>query len=190
MKKTLPLEISEYIKLLLKWNKKFNLISTETEDNILKRHIADSAQLVSYINDTDHVLDIGSGAGFPGLVLSFFGIKNVILVERDQKKSAFLREASLLSKNNVEIYNCNVEDLRIGCVDVVTARACANLNMLLDLMHPFCKTDTVGIFLKGEKVREEIEISLENWNFVYELVGSTTSDTGQILFIRNLRKRV
>ena len=94
--------IVEFERLLLKWNKTINLVSKTTEDKFWQRHILDSLQLLKYIKGKDiHVIDVGCGAGLPGIVLSIAGIKNVSLVETDSRKVAFLYQAAKISNNNV-----------------------------------------------------------------------------------------
>lgn len=182
-------EIEDFIKLLLKWNKRHNLISSQTENDIYVRHVQDSLQLRSYIRDDEVVLDIGSGAGFPGAMLSFSGVKKVILIERNAKKAAFLREVALMSPNDIEVLNSDVRELSFDKVDVVTSRACSSLKNLLDFMYPFCKNTTKGVFLKGEKLPMELEEALKSWEFEYSTSKSITSQTGSIIIITRLKKR-
>src|SRR5690606_9447814 len=118
--------LKEYQALLLKWNKAINLISKSTEENCWERHILDSLQLLNYIQDKDiHLVDIGSGAGLPGIVLSIAGVRRVTIVESDQRKCSFLLQASKLSSNKIEIVNDRIENLKGLSCDILTARAFA-----------------------------------------------------------------
>ena len=101
-----------FIEVLLKWQKSVNLISNSTINTIWKRHFLDSAQLYTYSQDIKgNILDIGSGAGFPGMILAMMGNNNVNLIESDQKKCIFMREVARLTNTKVKIYNCRIEDL-------------------------------------------------------------------------------
>ena len=122
----------EYEKILLMWNKKINLIGSSTENNIWIRHFLDSAQLKSLLNFSDSVLDVGSGAGFPGMVLSILGIKKVILLEKNFKKCTFLNY--VISKLGLDcvVVNKSVEDFDEE-VEVIVSRAFADVEKILDL---------------------------------------------------------
>ncbi|MDC0865245.1 16S rRNA (guanine(527)-N(7))-methyltransferase RsmG, partial [Rickettsiaceae bacterium] len=122
----------EYSNLLLKWNKAMNLISFKTVNDILYRHILDSLQLLKFISDKNiSLVDVGSGAGFPAIVLSICGISEVTLIESDSRKVAFLLQASDLSPGVIRIENNRVENLSLEC-DILTARAFSNLDSIFD----------------------------------------------------------
>jgi 16S rRNA (guanine527-N7)-methyltransferase len=115
-------DLLNYQNLLLKWNKAINLISRNSEKDIWARHILDSLQLLKYIDFLDNIIDIGSGGGFPGIVLSIGGVKNIALVESDKKKSVFLARAAKLSLNKIIIIDKRVDEKFTMNCDILTSR--------------------------------------------------------------------
>lgn len=147
-----------YEALLLKWSKSLNLVAASTLSNIRQRHFEDSLQLVSFLSENDRVLDIGSGAGFPGMVLAMCGY-NVTLLDSDQKKCVFLENVSRETKTPVQIICARIEDYisQEGGFDIITARGVASLSKLISLSSQVTKKDqTIGLFLKGENVDAEL----------------------------------
>ena len=122
-----------YYETLIKWQKSINLISNTTLDSIWHRHILDSAQLYKYTqNMKGNILDFGSGAGFPGLVLAMMGNDNINAVESDEKKCIFLKEVARLSDTKIKIHNSRIEKLKFLNPELITARALAPLIKLID----------------------------------------------------------
>jgi 16S rRNA (guanine527-N7)-methyltransferase len=178
-------KFNRYAELLLKWQKTINLVSDTTLEDLAMRHFLDSAQLIKYIPDKKIKLaDLGSGAGFPGLVLAMLGVAEVHLIESDIRKATFLREVSRETNTRVIVHDDRVEDTTIADIDLITARALAPLRDLLvmaqKLSAPAC------LFLKGEKTVEEVEKAQKRFNFVLEIHQSVTDETGKILYINNL----
>jgi len=139
-----------FVRLLRKWNHKINLITTADNQIIGERHILDSARLKNAIvPDAGMLTDFGSGAGFPGLILAILGERNVHLIESDQRKIEFLREAARLTETKVTLHSARSEALKPWPSDIVTARAFAPLPRLLQLIYPFCMKDTSCYLLKG-----------------------------------------
>ena len=156
------------------------MISKQSEVDFWDRHVVDSLQLLDYIDEFDDVLDMGSGAGFPGLVLSIGGVKNVTLVECDERKVAFLYQASRLSKNNINIIQQKItEDFEREC-DVLTCRGFASLNKILRLSKKI-KIRKKILLLKGESYDQEITEAKEHWLFNTTVHDSITSGKGKIL---------
>lgn len=149
-------KIETYKTLVLEWNCKFNLISKSSVEHIWERHILDSVQLYKYIRPTDKILlDLGSGAGFPGMVLAIMAEQlnpelSINLVESIGKKTLFLNAVKNELKLNVNILHDRIENIKMKNVDVITSRALAALSKLLDYSKPFCRTETNLIFPKGE----------------------------------------
>jgi 16S rRNA (guanine527-N7)-methyltransferase len=169
-----------YHSLLLKWNKKINLISSKTEGDFWSRHIIDSLQLLQFINNNNiHLMDIGSGAGFPGIILSIAGIKLVTLVESDERKAAFLLQASKLSNNKINILNERVENLTMKC-DILTCRAFASLNSIFYLTRNI-EISQKYLLLKGRAYASELEEAKANYSFDYTIYESITSENSKIL---------
>lgn len=181
-----------YSSLLLKWNKKINLIASSTENDFWKRHILDSAQLLAYMpKDKDIILtDIGSGAGLPGMVLAILGIKNVHLIESDIKKVAFLHETARITETDVHIHHARAEELNPWINDIVTARAFAPLDKTLNIITPFMDDKTLAILHKGKLAMEEVKTARKNWIFKMESSPSITDKDSSILTPKEPRRIV
>lgn len=184
-----------YEALLRQWQKAVNLVAPKTLNEIWHRHFADSAQLARLVpQNAQNLLDLGSGGGFPGLVLAVVlmerGPLRVTLVESDTRKAAFLREVARQTGVPVDILPMRIENSetqrRVGQVDVVTVRALAPLSRLLGLAAPFFAPRTVGLFPKGRDLHGEISEAREGWRFDVELVASLTDAQGQIAVVRNV----
>ena len=178
--------MEQYIELLLKWNKKINLVSIKNEQELIERHVLDSLQLIDYIDKSKVIFDIGSGAGFPGLMLSYAGAKEINLVEKISKKASFLRVAATLSKNKVNVYNQAVENIEAKNCDIITARGLASLDNIFTLTTSIRKKNTQYILQKGRNIEEEIKNALEKWSFKYIIHQSKTSADGYILEVEQL----
>jgi len=180
--------IEKYIELLLSWNKQINLVSISDQAELVERYILDSLQLKNYLKDDEIIYDIGSGAGFPGLMLSYAGIKEVNLVEKINKKANFLIAASGLSKNKITVHNIAIEDLSAKKCDVITARGFASLENILQTTNHFINENTRYLLLKGKNIDNEIKKALENWSFEYILYKSKTSEDGCIIELKKVQK--
>lgn len=174
-------KLRAFADLVCKWNEVINLVSRDSIDHIYQRHIYDSLQLLKYLNADEKILDLGSGAGFPGLVLSISGVKNVKLVESDSRKCAFLRRASKLSDGKIDIVNSRIEKLENITVDVITARGFASLKKIFEYSKLF-KAQKY-LLLKGESVLGEIQEAQKEWLFEYHLHDSITCDEGKVIEI-------
>jgi len=186
--------LETYAAELRLWQRSTNLISPSTEDQIWHRHFADSAQLLALAPDARIWLDLGAGAGFPGLVIAILlagrpGCR-VHLVESSAKKVAFLRHVARNTGAPVDIHNLRIEEWakqsKLPAVNVVTARALASLGKLLGYAAPFFNAGTLGLFLKGRDVQAELDAARATWRFQSELVPSRTDPSGQIAVIRQL----
>jgi len=177
--------LKEYHKLVVKWNKVMNIVSQNSVKDLWERHIIDSLQLLKFINNKDiHLVDVGSGAGFPGIVLSIAGVQKVTLIESDMKKSVFLLEASKLSNNKVEIITERIETIDATC-DILTTRAFANLGKIFRDTQNIVIQDKY-LLLKGENYEEELKEAKVNWSFNCNVHNSITSSQGKILEINNV----
>lgn len=146
-----------YLALLEKWQKSVNLVARKTLDIAWQRHILDSGQLARYLPDGCKViLDVGSGAGFPGLVLSIMQDAPVHLVESDHKKAVFLQTVIRELDLTATVHNERIESLPALAPDVITARAFAPLGKAIGLMAPHMAPHTVLLLLKGRNVEEEL----------------------------------
>ncbi len=142
--------LEAYAALLVKWQARINLVAPATLPDLWSRHILDSGQLLAHMAGlSGPVLDLGAGAGFPGMVLAIMGREDLILVEADQRKAAFLQEAARVTGTRVVIEACRIEALRPIRAGIVTARALAPVTELLHYARSFSDKSTVYLFLKG-----------------------------------------
>jgi 16S rRNA (guanine527-N7)-methyltransferase len=179
--------LEAYAALLLAWSARINLIGRATLGDIWRRHFLDSAQLLPLVPaGTLSVVDLGSGAGFPGLVLAILGVPGVELIEADSRKAAFLREAARVTGAAVTIRGCRIEAVPSHAVDVVTARACAPLDRLLTLGERFIGPRTSCLFLKGERVEEELTTADKAWTMTTSRHPSRADPGGSVLLLQQV----
>lgn len=176
-----------YAALLEKWQKKINLVSKKTIPDLWTRHFLDSAQLFQHLPSPDSkILDLGSGAGFPGLILSILGARNVSLVDSDSRKCAFMREAARQTESPVTVFELRIESLPPTTYDVVTSRACADLNVLLELSSTYRHPESICLFLKGRHYKEELTTAKKSWKLRETLIPSLSDDEGTILRLEGI----
>ncbi len=175
-----------YADRLIQWQKRINLVGPKTVPDLWTRHILDSAQLWPLIKDMDGpVLDIGSGAGFPGLVLAIASARadgpEMHLVESDGRKAAFLADIISRTHARAKLHKKRVEALESWPCRAVTARACASVSQLLRFGIPFLGPDDSLILLKGRQVEAELTEAREYWSFEVSSTESVTDPSGRIL---------
>jgi 16S rRNA (guanine527-N7)-methyltransferase len=172
-----------HAELLCHWQRQINLVAPSTLADLWRRHMLDSAQLLPLLpHGARSLVDLGSGAGFPGLVLALLGVPEVHLIESDARKCAFLRESvRLTGVAGVHIHNSRIERLAGRRFDVVTARALAPVSELLRLAQPFVGQGTVCLFPKGRSVEEELIRAPETRNMGLSLIASRTQSGAAIL---------
>ncbi|MBS0277047.1 MAG: 16S rRNA (guanine(527)-N(7))-methyltransferase RsmG [Proteobacteria bacterium] len=183
--------LKAYVGLLNDWNARHNLVSKNSLEDVWRRHVWDSAQLIRFVPDSaSSLVDLGSGAGFPGLVLAVLlrerpGFKTV-LYESIAKKCAFLIAAAERMQIAVEVRNARMEKARPEPFDLVTARACAPLTRLLGYARPFQGPRTINLFLKGQNVAAELTEARTSWKLNAVRHESLTDPSGAILEIRDI----
>ena len=176
--------------MLRQWSARINLVAASTLDDPWRRHFLDSAQFLPLVPPSAaNLVDFGSGAGFPGLVLAVMGMPNVELVEADARKCAFLREAARVAGAAVTIHNRRIESQPARPAAVVTARACAALDRLLVLAQPFVAPETVCLFAKGEQAGQELEAAQQRWKFDVRSEPSRSDPRGVILCLSRIERR-
>ncbi|MCP5369890.1 MAG: 16S rRNA (guanine(527)-N(7))-methyltransferase RsmG [Rickettsiaceae bacterium] len=183
--------LKEYELLLNKWNSKINLVSESTLIDFEHRHIIDSIQITQYIdNKKDKIIDLGSGAGLPGMVLALIGYENVTLIESDIRKAAFLLQASRLIKNSPQpqIINKRIESLKDISCDIVISRAFAELNKIFDYTRNF-SIKKKYLLHKGENYQKEIEAASQCWLFSVTIHDSLTLPKAKILEITDVKPK-
>jgi len=181
-----------YHALLLKWQKAINLISPKTIDEAWIRHFVDSAQIAKYVSrESKTIADLGSGAGFPGLVLAMLRPDlNIHLVESDERKCQFLRTVSRETSVDVTVHNVRIEDATNGISpDIVTARALADLTLLLEYVQPWVEANPAlsCLFLKGARAEAELSEARERgFAFDSTLHVSLTDPQARIVNLQNI----
>jgi len=179
-----------YHDLLLKWQSKVNLIGPDTIPDSWNRHFLDSLQLLNYLPDPSvRIADLGSGAGFPGMVMAIAGMENVHLIESDTKKILFLKEVARITSTKVLLHHCRIEGHPIDHVDVVVSRACSSLEKLFALSSDYVSHETICLFHKGKNYSIELEEAKNKWDFDPIVYKSITDPLGVVLKIEHLRKR-
>ncbi len=178
-------KFENYIKILLKWQKAINLISPKTIPSIWERHFKDSLYLYDYLKDKENIYDIGSGGGFPGMVLSVAGIKGINFIEADERKCFFLKEIKKEYNIDCNIINDRVEKIK-SKANTIIGRAFAPLDKFLDLCENIIYDKTEMYLLKGENINEEINKAKINWNFNFVL---NKKQDGFIIKITNISKK-
>ena len=171
---------------------KINLIGKSTIHRIWTRHILDSIQIIEHLpkeKSEKFVLDVGTGAGFPGVVLHIMGRKNVILCDKSSKKVFFLKKIFKECCLDIEFYNNRVEMYLKKNVDVIVSRAFASLKKLINSIFHLISYETVLVIHKGKKYKEEIKEAEKTYFFKYEKFQSITSKEGVILKIENIKKK-
>jgi 16S rRNA (guanine527-N7)-methyltransferase len=185
--------LDRFVALLLERQAVMNLVAPSTLPQIWTRHVADSLQLLSLAPRAKRWIDLGSGAGFPGLVIAaaLVGEDDVAvhLVESIGKKAAFLREAAHAIDAPVTVHAERIENFAHSfdeSVNVVTARALAPMDKLLGLAHPLLKTGAQGLFHKGQDVDAELTLASKYWNISADLIPSKTNPRSRIVRIHSL----
>lgn len=183
-------KLNNFSEMLLKWNTKINLISKKISPyELWHRHILDSAQIARHLPGEEcRIIDLGSGAGLPPLILALLGNYNITAVESDQRKCAFMQEASLKLGLRVKIINSRIEDLKGLECDVITSRALASVEKLLDYSENILQSKPFMLFLKGQNVAEEIRQAARVWKFDYELFRDAFDEEGKVLKISHARR--
>ena len=196
--------LTTYVNLLSEWNERLNLVAPSTLPDAWRRHILDSAQLAPLIPpNTKTIVDLGSGAGFPGLVLALMlnpclpplagevspkAAEGVVihLVESIAKKCRFLEAVIAATGANAQVHCCRAEDLKGLKADVVTARALAPLDRLLPLAHPFFGPGTIALFLKGRSLNDELTLATKSWRLDATPIPSRSDPSGFVLRVTGL----
>lgn len=190
-------DLARFVRLLGEWQRAHNLVAPSTLGEVWTRHVADSLQLLEHApEDWREWVDLGSGAGFPGLVVAIASKghpeRHITLVESNGKKAAFLRAAIRETGANASVAAERIERHaeKFGRrADVVSARALAPLAELLGLAEPYAHEETLMLFLKGKEYVQELSVASQSWDFDVVDYPSATDSSGRVLAIRNLRPK-
>ena len=187
-------ELQQFADLVRKWTPKINLISPATIPELWERHIVDSAQIYRFAPESyKKWVDIGSGGGFPGIVMAIIAKTqqpdaSFILIESDQRKATFLRTAARELNLRVTVLAERIENAAAQGADVVSARALSTLSTLLPLIERHINSHGQAILHKGKKAGEEIADARQNWRFDLEEFTSLTDLGGQILIVKGISR--
>lgn len=179
--------LEDFIAALLQENEKFNFIGKSTIEDLWSRHVLDSAQLLQFIDNKNlKFADFGSGAGFPGIVLSALGLREIHLVEKSFRKADFLRRSRSLSRQKIFVHQTALEEFAISDFDCIVSRALAPLPKLLEYASKFLKKDGYCLFLKGKNLPAEIVAAKNYFSFDFELHPSLTSSESSVIKVSNI----
>tara|TARA_B100002051_G_scaffold229243_1_gene226189 strand:- start:507 stop:1112 length:606 start_codon:yes stop_codon:yes gene_type:complete len=181
--------INNYIQKLEKSNKTHNLVGPSTIDIAWDRHINDSLQLSKFISKKNSsIIDLGTGAGLPGVILSIFGYKNILLIDSKMKKINFINQFAYEQNIQIKTICSRVEKIKNQKFDFIVCRALAPLTKLLDYSLFFTKKNTSLLFLKGRNVMKEIEDAKKTFIFKYDLFPSLSEGGGFVIKIYKYKK--
>ncbi|WP_262693449.1 16S rRNA (guanine(527)-N(7))-methyltransferase RsmG [Kordiimonas aquimaris] len=187
-------KLTQYADALVKWQKAKNLVANSTLEDRWRRHFLDSAQMFSHMRKRlgdrpIRMIDIGSGAGFPGLVLSIMGLGTAHMVESNGRKCVFMNQIVRTTAADAFVHNVRIEAFDAPDYDVVVSRACAKVEQLLDWSHPFRQNSTEMWLLKGEGVEDELTQAEASWKMKSERFESLSSSSGTILRLYEIEKK-
>ena len=176
-------KLFEYKKILIKENESMNLIGKSTIDDLDERHLLDCIQIVKYLPHREKsLMDIGTGAGLPGIILSIIGFKNLHLVEKSPKKSLFLENCKLQLDLNYHVHNKSITDISDLNIDFITARAFASIEKIILMTRKIINKQTKFVLLKGRSYISELE-TINEQKFFWETHQSITSNESKIIIL-------
>ena len=179
--------LEAYVRLLASWNRRINLVSRSTIGDVWRRHILDSAQLFPLIpKQARSLVDLGSGAGLPGLVLAIMGVPEAHLIESDIRKTVFLREAARVTQTPVTIHPVRIDRVIPFAADVITARGLTSLAELVALSAPFRRPKTISLFLKGRTAADELTNTDKMCHIRVDRRPSLSDPSGSILRLESI----
>lgn len=182
-------KLEAFVALLRNWQSRINLVGPSALDDIWTRHVADSLQLLPFLaSGTRTIADLGSGAGFPGLILALARPFRIHLFESNLKKAAFLTEAIRQTEADAQVHTVRIEASAPIAANIqaqaATARALAPLPRLLSLAEPFLAAGAIGYFHKGQDVDAELTNLSKSWRIRYDKYPSVTDSQGSILVVK------
>ena len=190
LNKTQVDKIDYYLSSIIEHNKHTNLVGKSTIENIWDRHVLDCLQLTKYIiNKKLKILDLGTGAGLPGVLFSIVGFQKVLMVDSVKKKTDFVRKIIKELSLTAKIQNKRIENPPTSQHDIIVSRALAPLVKLLTYARMYSNKNTTSLFLKGRNANSEIDIASKVYFFEFEKIKSLSSDDGCVLKINNIRNK-
>ena len=183
-------KIEFFISSITNQNKHTNLVGKSTIKCFWQRHILDCLQLTKQIkNKKSKIIDLGSGPGLPGVLLSIAGYQNVLMVESIKKKTDFVKQTIKDLSLSAKIQNIRIEKIKKTKQDIVVSRALAPLNKLLTYALMHSNKNTTSLFLKGRNVNIEIKKAMRSYSFDYKKIDSVSSEEGCVLEIKNIKTK-
>jgi 16S rRNA (guanine527-N7)-methyltransferase len=185
--------LRRHVDLVRKWQTGENLVAPSTLPSLWRRHVVDSAQIAALFPRVESLLDLGSGAGFPGLVVAIVSGARADLVESNGRKCAFLREAIRVTGANAKVHEGRIEAIVAKwdhATELVTARALAPLAKLLELCHPLIRAGARAGFHKGREFQREVDEASQSWDFDLAIHRSRVDSEGVILEVSRLAPKV
>ena len=185
------IRLEVYAEMLKDWQSRMNLVSNSSLDDLWRRHFLDSAQLFKLLRpEPSPLFDLGSGAGFPGLVLAIMGVPDVTLIESNQKKCSFLREVAKETGTKITVFSDRIEQFYGPYpAQTIVARALAPLEKLIPLAKPLLAKDGEFLFMKGARADEELTVASKRWHIDVERIRSVSDDQATILRITQVRSK-
>ncbi|MDN7354319.1 16S rRNA (guanine(527)-N(7))-methyltransferase RsmG [Acetobacter senegalensis] len=180
--------LEAFVALLEKWNPHINLVSSRDMAFVWDRHVRDSLQIAPLVQGASSFIDLGSGGGFPGVITAIATNVPGTLIESDQRKAAFLREAARVTVAPVKVLAERIEQATPEPAPIVTARALAALPKLLEWTAPLLAKGGKAVFLKGQQAEDELTEARRNWHMDVCIHPSVTSHDGVILEVSNLER--
>lgn len=185
--------LTEFSDLLIKWNQRINLVSASTIPDLWTRHIWDSAQLMEYAPDAAHWVDIGTGGGFPGVVLAIMAKDTqpelqFSFVESDQRKCAFLKTVIRNLNLPARVLSSRIEAIAPLEADVLSARALGHLEHLLGYADRHLASGGTALFMKGETWEKEVQTARDSWSFLLKEHKSKTNPAAAILEVKEIKR--
>jgi len=181
--------LETFVALLHRWNARINLVSAASLADVWRRHVLDSGQLMRHVPIGSRTLvDLGSGAGFPGLILAILGVPDVHLIESDRRKGVFLREAARLTDTKITLHAARIETVPVFGANIITARALAPLPRLLEWAARFTGASTVCLFLEGQERADELTAARQEWIMQTQTLVSISDPKGHILRVEGLHR--
>ena len=185
--------LEAFAEITVKWTTKINLIAKSTVGDVWDRHIIDSAQLYQYAPPFDHWVDIGSGGGYPGIVMAVMAAEkrpdsHFSLIESDLRKATFLRTAIRELSLNAYVIPQRIEAAAQTSADIVSARALGSLNDLMPLVHRHLKPTGTALLMKGRRHAEELDAVSDDWAFDLDAYPSITDPSSRILSIKRISR--
>lgn len=182
-------KLETHLAMLVKWQKAVNLVGKSTLEDPWRRHVWDCFQLTElFPSGARTIVDLGSGAGFPALVLAATGWYTVHAVEADERKCVFMQEVARAARIDIKIHNARIEDMQAFPADVITARALGPLSALFDYVEPLVSGGGVCFFPKGVRVQEELDVVTPHWSFECIQHPSKAEKDAVILEIAKLKR--